>query len=201
MNVWDILTDLPKLTDTKNWNMKHTKPLEAHFLYDVFFHVLTYKRSALGLFLRKGCLQCMCWLCAENLQRRVLKINSVGREGRFRQRKELKCDVIIQKAEFDSLLQEALGLRLELSCLEAKAPEHYMVPPLPSTLPSPTHRSGVSCRKAVIFSLTIYGESLRWGPLAANTASSWETSISVMKVRSGRGPPVSMKTIQKKTAG
>lgn len=89
MNLWAILTDLPKLTDTKNWNMKHTKPLETHFLYDLFFHVLTYKRSALGLFLRKGSLQGMCWLCAENLQRRVLKINSVGNEGRFRQRKEL----------------------------------------------------------------------------------------------------------------
>lgn len=47
----------------KNCKLKHMKSLQAHFLYNLLFHIMISKSFAAGLFPGQNSLQFVCWDC------------------------------------------------------------------------------------------------------------------------------------------
>ena len=129
--------------DTKNCNLKHTNSLESHFLYDLLFQIMIYKRFAVGLFpwarLRFS-LVCVLKLCNRNVLRRVPKISTARSEGRSGQRKEMNCDVSVSPTG-------SPGAETALSYLEQRSQDvmHPLFFPTPTRhAPSPqTHDRGL----------------------------------------------------------
>lgn len=134
-------------------------------------------------------------ICAGNLLKTVLKISAAGDCRKVWAEERLDLWILMYKRQKNGVTPTgSSGAKITVVLSWSKGTRTFYAPsPAPYWAPPHRHIAGVmSLGKAAIFSLTIYGQGLRSGPLAANTSSIRKRSISVLKVRSRWSTPVSI---------